>query len=132
MDRNKQDIQTKLVHSGEPDSPIEGAVALPIFQSATFAYRGQDSYHDLKYIRLNNTPNHQVLHSVPPFTAKDLPFELLGTMRMTLTTARWSLSPQRGRENWPAVTARVFNLRQCCTSVDTPSPPPSPPSRGWQ
>ena len=62
MDRNKQDIQTKFVHSGEPDSPIEGAVALPIFQSATFAYGGQDSYHDLKYIRLNNTPNHQVLH----------------------------------------------------------------------
>jgi hypothetical protein len=73
-------------------------------------------------------PNHQVLHSAPPFTAKDLPFELLGTMRMTLTTARWSLSPLRGRENWPAVTARVFNLRQCCTTVDTPSPPPSPPS----
>jgi cystathionine beta-lyase/cystathionine gamma-synthase len=62
MAREIQDIQTKLVHAGEPDSPIEGAVALPIFQSATFAYGGQDSYHDLKYIRLNNTPNHQVLH----------------------------------------------------------------------
>ena len=62
MAKGKQDIHTKLVHAGEPDSPIEGAVALPIFQSATFAYGGQDSYHDLKYIRLNNTPNHKVLH----------------------------------------------------------------------
>ncbi|MDP6778543.1 MAG: aminotransferase class I/II-fold pyridoxal phosphate-dependent enzyme, partial [Candidatus Latescibacteria bacterium] len=38
-------------------------VALPVFQSATFEYAGQNSYHDLKYIRLNNTPNHQVLHA---------------------------------------------------------------------
>ena len=34
---------------------------LPIFQSATFAYRGEDNYHDLKYIRLNNTPNHKAV-----------------------------------------------------------------------
>jgi cystathionine beta-lyase/cystathionine gamma-synthase len=27
-----------------------------------FEYAGETSYHDLKYIRLNNTPNHQVLH----------------------------------------------------------------------
>ena len=58
----KKDIKTRLVHAGEPERLIEGAVALPIFQSATFSYGGQDSYHDLKYIRLNNTPNHQVLH----------------------------------------------------------------------
>src|SRR4029450_10529181 len=33
-----------------------------IFQSATFQYAGETSYHDLKYIRLNNTPNHLALH----------------------------------------------------------------------
>src|SRR4030095_14514242 len=32
------------------------------FQSATFQYAGETSYHDLKYIRLNNTPNHLALH----------------------------------------------------------------------
>jgi cystathionine beta-lyase/cystathionine gamma-synthase len=41
---------------------IEGAVSLPIFQSATFQYGGQADYHALRYIRLNNTPNHLALH----------------------------------------------------------------------
>jgi cystathionine beta-lyase/cystathionine gamma-synthase len=36
---------------------------MPIFQSSTFEYAGQTSYHDLRYIRLNNTPNHTVLHA---------------------------------------------------------------------
>jgi cystathionine beta-lyase/cystathionine gamma-synthase len=36
---------------------------MPIFQSATFATTGQGSYHDLRYIRLNNTPNHHALHA---------------------------------------------------------------------
>jgi cystathionine beta-lyase/cystathionine gamma-synthase len=35
---------------------------MPIFQSAMFEYAGEASYHDLKYIRLNNTPNHLALH----------------------------------------------------------------------
>ena len=55
-------IDTKLIHAGEPEPPIGGAVAMPIFQSATFAYRGEQNYHDLRYIRLSNTPNHDVLH----------------------------------------------------------------------
>jgi len=55
-------LETKLIHAGEPDPPIEGAVSMPIFQSSTFEYSGATSYHDLKYIRLNNTPNHVALH----------------------------------------------------------------------
>jgi cystathionine beta-lyase/cystathionine gamma-synthase len=55
-------IETKLVHAGEPRPRIAGAIAMPIFQSAMFEYAGETSYHDLKYIRLNNTPNHRVLH----------------------------------------------------------------------
>jgi cystathionine beta-lyase/cystathionine gamma-synthase len=55
-------IETKLIHSGEPEPRICGAVAMPIFQSSTFAYRGEQNYHDLRYIRLSNTPNHEVLH----------------------------------------------------------------------
>lgn len=55
-------IETKLIHAGEPDPLIQGAVSMPIFQSSTFEYYGQGGYHDLKYIRLNNTPNHIALH----------------------------------------------------------------------
>ena len=55
-------LETKLIHAGEPEPLINGAVSMPIFQSSTFEYTGQTSYHDLKYIRLNNTPNHVALH----------------------------------------------------------------------
>ena len=60
----KEDISfdTKLIHSGEPNPRIGGAANVPIFQSSTFEYSGQKNYDDLKYIRLNNTPNHIVLH----------------------------------------------------------------------
>jgi cystathionine beta-lyase/cystathionine gamma-synthase len=55
-------IDTKLIHAGEPEPRIGGAVVAPIFQSAMFEYAGETSYHDLRYIRLNNTPNHLALH----------------------------------------------------------------------
>ena len=55
-------LATKLIHAGEPEPLIDGAVSMPIFQSATFEFTGQTSYHDLKYLRLNNTPNHVALH----------------------------------------------------------------------
>ena len=55
-------IDTKLIHAGEPEPRIMGAVSMPIFQSAMFEYSGETNYHDLKYIRLNNTPNHTALH----------------------------------------------------------------------
>jgi cystathionine beta-lyase/cystathionine gamma-synthase len=55
-------LETKLIHAGEPRPLIEGAVNVPIFQSSTYAYSGQQDYHALRYIRLNNTPNHKALH----------------------------------------------------------------------
>ena len=56
-----KDIDTKLVHAGE--SPrFEGAVTTPVFQSAMYETYGGEGYHDIKYIRLNNTPNNKVLH----------------------------------------------------------------------
>src|SRR5271156_5034970 len=63
MARLIKGLETKLIHAGEPEPLIGGAVAMPIFQSSTFEYAGQTSYHDLRYIRLNNTPNHTVLHA---------------------------------------------------------------------
>src|SRR5215831_15389192 len=55
-------LDTKLIHSGEPSPRVYGAVSMPIFQSANFEYQGEGDYHTLKYIRLNNTPNHVALH----------------------------------------------------------------------
>jgi cystathionine beta-lyase/cystathionine gamma-synthase len=62
MDKRIGKIDTKLIHAGEPSPLIEGAVSMPIFQSATFEYSGGTDYHALRYIRLNNTPNHLALH----------------------------------------------------------------------
>lgn len=62
MDNPFKAIETKLIHAGDPPEPIEGAVAFPVFQSSTFLSEGAKSYDELKYIRLNNTPNHVSLH----------------------------------------------------------------------
>ena len=56
-------MATRAVHAGEPEPRIEGAVAIPIFQSATFETAGETSYDAVRYVRLNNTPNHQALHA---------------------------------------------------------------------
>lgn len=55
-------IDTGVVHAGEPEPRIGGAVAMPIFQSSTFLYEGGSDYHATRYVRLSNTPNHEVLH----------------------------------------------------------------------
>jgi len=54
----KWSFSTSAIHAGETGEKIEGAVTLPIFQSSTYLYEGQSSYGELKYLRLNNTPNH--------------------------------------------------------------------------
>jgi cystathionine beta-lyase/cystathionine gamma-synthase len=55
-------LDTKAVHAGTPEPRIAGAVAMPIFQSATFEYAGEASYNEVRYIRLNNTPSQLALH----------------------------------------------------------------------
>ena len=56
-------IDTKLVHAGEPEPRIEGAVAMPVFQSTLYELTETPDYHAIPYIRLNNTPNHTALHA---------------------------------------------------------------------
>lgn len=56
-------LATLAVHAGEPEPRIEGAVSIPIFQSATFETAGEKSYDAVRYVRLNNTPNHHSLHA---------------------------------------------------------------------
>ena len=45
MDKNSQRLETRVIHSGELEPRIEGAVNMPIFQSATFEYWGEQTYH---------------------------------------------------------------------------------------
>jgi len=52
-------IDTIAIHTG--DRRIGGAITTPIFQSAMFDYAGEQGYDAVRYIRLNNTPNHEVL-----------------------------------------------------------------------
>lgn len=62
MEKAKARIETRLIHAGEPKPRPAGAVVLPIYQTAMFEYAGEQSYDQLRYIRLNNTPNHLALH----------------------------------------------------------------------
>jgi len=57
-------LQTRLIHAGDVHPRFAGAVTLPIFQSSTFEYGGEKKYEDVRYIRLNNTPNHAALGKV--------------------------------------------------------------------
>jgi cystathionine beta-lyase/cystathionine gamma-synthase len=61
MSESSLRIETKLVHAGEPLPRIAGAVEMPIFQSATYEYSGEGSYHDVRYLRTNNTPSQLAL-----------------------------------------------------------------------
>lgn len=58
-----KNIETKIIHAGEIHPLIEGAVNIPIFQSSTFESSiSRSTYHAQRYMRLSNTPNHDVLH----------------------------------------------------------------------
>lgn len=55
-------IETALLHAGSPRPRIEGSVAFPVFQSSTYEMSSGGDYHDVRYMRLSNTPNHLMLH----------------------------------------------------------------------
>jgi cystathionine beta-lyase/cystathionine gamma-synthase len=63
MKREGHRLETKLIHAGEPEPRIGGALVMPVFQSTLYETEGEPAYHDIPYIRLNNTPNHAVLHA---------------------------------------------------------------------
>jgi len=56
-----KNIETKLIWSGSIKPGVHGAVSMPVFQSSTYEYAEEGTYDDVRYIRLNNTPNHNVL-----------------------------------------------------------------------
>ena len=44
---SKHHIDTMLIHAGEARPGIEGAVTLPIFQTAMYETTGEADYHDV-------------------------------------------------------------------------------------
>src|SRR5229473_8506881 len=62
MSKTSVGLETRLIHAGGTRPMIAGAVVMPIFQSSTFEYEGESGYHNTRYIRMNNTPNHLALH----------------------------------------------------------------------
>ncbi len=61
MSSSELSLETKAVHAGEPKPRLGGAVVMPIYQTAMFLYSGEESYDDLKYLRLGNTPTQVAL-----------------------------------------------------------------------
>lgn len=62
-DKSKWRLGTQTVHAGELRGEFHGSVVLPIFQGASYRYEAGCPPKDLPYIRLNNSPNHTVLHN---------------------------------------------------------------------
>jgi cystathionine beta-lyase/cystathionine gamma-synthase len=62
-DSTHRTLETNVVHAGRPDPKIEGAVVTPVFQSANYLMGQESEYGQVRYIRLNNSPNHQTLHA---------------------------------------------------------------------
>jgi cystathionine beta-lyase/cystathionine gamma-synthase len=58
----KRRLATTLIHAGELKPRVLGAISMPVFQSSTYEFGGGAPWKDVRYIRDNNTPNHDVLH----------------------------------------------------------------------
>lgn len=56
-------LNTLLIHAGEAEPRLSGAVSMPIHQSVNYETVNDAAYDRITYIRLNNTPNHEVLHA---------------------------------------------------------------------
>jgi len=63
MSHTRKHLDTIAVHAGTPTPRVLGAVVTPIFQSAMYEDDGAGAYHDIRYIRLNNTPNHAAVQA---------------------------------------------------------------------
>ena len=57
--RPRPGLETTAVHAGEAREG--GAVVTPIYQTAMFLTEEDVPYHDIRYLRLSNSPNHRVL-----------------------------------------------------------------------
>jgi hypothetical protein len=58
-------MSTLAITAGEPEPRISGAAVMPIFQSATFLFAGEQTYDSVRYTRCNNNPSQEVGSSSP-------------------------------------------------------------------
>lgn len=61
--QSRSSLATRAVHAGTPSPRIDRAAVTPIYQCTVFEQGEVQSYSDIRYPRLNNLPNHQVLHA---------------------------------------------------------------------
>jgi len=62
MNERKLGLETRAIHAGRLDPRIEGAAVTPIFQCSVYEHTTEGAdYHDVRYPRLSNLPNHAVL-----------------------------------------------------------------------
>lgn len=54
-------LDTRLIHAGEREARIGGAVSTPIFQASVVEIEAGGGYGSLRYPRYSNLPNHLVL-----------------------------------------------------------------------
>ena len=59
----RHSLETRLVHAGDAEGRIDGALTTPIFQTSTFEFEPGENYDDIRYARLSNTPTHHALHA---------------------------------------------------------------------
>ena len=62
MKADELGLETRAIHAGRIEPRVEGASVTPIFQSAVWEHHAEGAgYHDVRYPRLSNLPNHTVL-----------------------------------------------------------------------
>ncbi|QRK10906.1 aminotransferase class I/II-fold pyridoxal phosphate-dependent enzyme [Archangium violaceum] len=59
--QDKHHLRTAAVHGGEPRKAIEGSISMPLFPSSTYVLGNPAEFDDIRYVRLNNTPNQQAV-----------------------------------------------------------------------
>jgi cystathionine beta-lyase/cystathionine gamma-synthase len=58
MTPDRLSLETRAVHAGEPDRKPGAPVCMPVYHSTMFVTEETGDYHGIKYLRLNNSPNH--------------------------------------------------------------------------
>lgn len=59
--RDFESRDTAAIHAGDPRPRIDGAIVLPIFQTAMYEYRDASGGEELRYARYGNSPNHRAV-----------------------------------------------------------------------
>jgi len=54
-------LRTAAVHAGEGRDASHGSIAMPLYQSSTYELGEDLEFDDIRYVRLNNTPNQQAV-----------------------------------------------------------------------